>query len=53
MRKLLLLLPILFLYSCGVYHIDRRPDITHVLGVTSAGDTIKVSVDEIGSEPVQ
>ena len=49
MRYILILLSVLLLSSCGVYQIQttKRPQITHVLGITSKGDTIQVSVNDI------
>jgi len=49
MRYIIILLSVLLLSSCGVYQIQtiKRPQITHVLGITSQGDTIQVSVNDI------
>ena len=49
MRYLLILFSVLLLSSCGVYQIQttKRPEITHVLAITSVGDTIQVPINDI------
>ena len=48
MRKLLFLLPILLLASCGSYQIhQRQPQVSTVLAITNQGDTIQVPIQEL------
>ena len=51
MRYFLILFGLILLTSCGSYRIQQRgPEITHVLAVTSKGDTIQVSTDYLQRE---
>lgn len=45
MKKILLLLGILFMFSCG--SLSYPPPITHILAVNSIGDTIQVPIEQI------
>lgn len=48
MRKLLFLLPILLLVSCGSYTIhQRQPEISYVIAITNQGDTIQVPIQDL------
>ena len=47
MRKLLIILPIILLASCGSYRIQTiQPQVTHVMAITNTGDTIQVPIQE-------
>ena len=47
MRYILLLLALITLNSCGSYSIvTRQPDISHVMAITTKGDTIRVPIQE-------
>ena len=48
MRKLLFLLPILLLASCGSYRIyQTQPQVSTVLAITNQGDTIQVPIQDL------
>jgi hypothetical protein len=48
MRKLLFLLPILLLASCGSYRIyQAQPQVSTVLAITNQGDTIQVPIQDL------
>ena len=48
MRKLLFLLPILLLSSCGSYRIyQAQPQVSTVLAITNQGDTIQVPIQDL------
>ena len=48
MRYFLILFGLIVLTSCGSYRIQQRgPEITHVLALTSDGDTLKVPIQDL------
>ena len=48
MRYIFTILSILFLTSCGSYSIiTRQPDISHVVAITTEGDTVKVPIQAL------
>ena len=48
MRYFLILFGVLLLTSCGSYRVHQRgPEITHVLALTSEGDTLKVPIQDL------
>lgn len=48
MRYFFIILSVLLFTSCGSYRIEtRQPQISHVLALTTEGDTIKVPIQEL------
>jgi hypothetical protein len=48
MRYFFIILSVLLLTSCGSYRIQKRqPEISHLLALTTEGDTIKVPIQEL------